>query len=169
MRDRSRVARRAALLLALVAVGCAAFGRQPLEVPPGHRVVLGRVDLGGFGVPEGILQIIKEDRSFDSALPIRLGQEDFAVTLPPGRYRVQELRAMKDHGSIPDDSIWPLQLTFEVGPEPAVYIGTLRLVSRFGRNVAVTVVDEYDATVRTLRGLYTNLPEPVAHRLLQPT
>jgi hypothetical protein len=161
-------ARAALLIAALAAFGCAALGPVPFDVAPGQRAVLGRVDLGGFEVPEGVLEIVKEDRSFDYALPIRLGQRDFAISLPPGRYRVLGLRATKDRDSTPNDNVWPLRLTFEVGPEPAVYIGTLRLASRFGRDVRVSIVDEYDDTVRVLSRFYTGLPEPVAHRLLQP-
>ena len=40
----------AALTLgALLAAGCAVFRREPLDVPPGHRLVSGGVDIARFG------------------------------------------------------------------------------------------------------------------------
>jgi hypothetical protein len=161
--------RRAALVLAgLVAAGCGAFGPVALDPPPGQKVVLGRVELDNFELADGMLQLIKADGSFAEVLPITAARRDFAVALPPGQYRIIELRAAKDRDSMPDQTVYPLRLAFEVGPEPATYIGTVRIVRRFGRDVRIEVVDQYEETLRTLQRLYTDLPTSAAKRLVQP-
>ena len=57
---------------------------------------------------------------------------------------------------------------FDVGREPAVYVGTLRLRSSLGERVDVVVADEYDATVPALRARYPEIGEPVARSLFRP-
>lgn len=157
-----------AVLWGLAALGCAAFGPTALDVPPGHRAVLGRVELTLPDATQGTLDIVKEDRTFAVGLTVTAGQPGFAVTLPPGRYRIVRLRAVGDRQSY-SNPIWDLRATFEVGPEPAVYIGTLRIVATSGLAVRVTVDDEYDDTLRALRRLYSDLPGVVARRLLSPS
>lgn len=154
------------LMLVLLA-GCAALWPGPLEVPPGHRAVLGRVDLAGFEVPQATLDIVKEDGTFNATVSAGPGRRDFALALPPGRYRVTRIVAIKDR-STSSVSGWPLNLAFEVGPEPAIYIGTLRVGSTLGPAVRVSVVDEYEDTLRALRALYSDLPQPVTRRLMTP-
>jgi len=149
------------------ALGCAAFGPTALDVPPGHRAVLGRVELSLPDTIQGTLDIVKDDRTFEVGLAVATGRE-FAVALPPGRYRIVRLRAAGDRQSY-SNPIWDLRATFEVGPEPAVYIGTLRIVATSGLAVRVTVHDEYEDTVRVLRRLYSDLPGAVARRLLSPS
>lgn len=155
-----------ALLSSVAAVGCGAFGPVPLDVPPGHRAVLGRVDLLGE-VTEGTLDIVKDDRTFEHALPVGQGPGDFALVLPPGRYRIVRFRGAQQRQSV-RAPVWELALAFEAGPEPAVYIGTLRLAATYGRAPRVAVTDEYEATLRTLRTWYSDLPAVVARRLLVP-
>ena len=159
----------AALLTLLVGLvgpaGCGALRRAPLDVPPGHRVVLGRVELSGFEATEAIFQIVKEDLTVSHDL--RTGRwEDFIIILPPGRYRVVRLSAFKDTRQFPNDPVWDLRLAFEVGPEPAAYIGTLRLTAVFNQRPRAEVVDNYEETVRVLRTRHPDLPEPIARRLL---
>ena len=163
----SRAFRRLAWAVPLMAAGCGVFGPVPLDVPPGHRAVLGRVDLSGE-VTEGALEIVKEDRTFEHALPVGPGPGAFAVVLPPGRYRIVRFRGAQQ-GKTFRDTLWDLELAFEVGPEPAVYIGTLRLVATYGRAPRVSVTDEYDATLRALRRLYSDLPGVVTRRLISPS
>jgi hypothetical protein len=158
----------ALVLVVLAAAGCAAFGPAALDPLPGQRVVLGRVDVDGFETTDGLLQVVKVDGTFAEVVPFTNARRDFAVTLPPGQYRVTELRAVKDRDSTPSENVFPLRLAFEVGPEPATYIGTLRFNRRFGRDVRIEVLDEYEDTVRALRRLYSDLPPAAARRLVQP-
>ncbi len=156
-----------AVLLLFAAIGCALFRPTPLEVPPGHGVVVGRVELVGFPVADAALDILKDDGTFSDVVLAGVGHRDFALVLPRGRYRITQLRVMRDVGE-GDQATWPLRLTFEVGTEPAAYIGTLRLSATFGQAIRVSVADEYEDTLRAVRALYTGLPEPVARRLLTP-
>ncbi|MBI4012824.1 MAG: hypothetical protein HY359_10970 [Candidatus Rokubacteria bacterium] len=156
------------LMVGVAGAGCAALGPQPLDLAPGQRVVLGRVELIGFEGAEGLLEIVREDRAFEHALPVGRSASDFAIGLPPGRYRVTRLRAWKDREAVPTQVVWDLApLVFVVGPDPAVYIGTLKLGSNFGR-VQVSVVDELEATLRVLRAWYPNLPAIVVRALVTP-
>jgi hypothetical protein len=158
----------ALLLLALAGTpaGCAAFGPSDLDVPPGQRVVLGRLDVADFETPVAVVEIVKEDGTFGQELHAGPGRGEFAITLPPGRYRVVRVRGMKERSVAPSDALWPLRGAFEVGSEPATYIGTLRLASRLGSAPRVSVVDEYEDTLRVLRGLYRDLPSAVVRRLV---
>ena len=156
-------------LAGLAAAACGALRPAPLDLAPGQRVVLGRVDLSGFEAKEGLLEIVREDRAFEYALPVGRTAPEFAIGLPPGRYRLVRLRAGKDRASTPTQVVWDLgPLTFEVGADPAVYIGTLRFASTFGRVVQVSVVDELEDTLRVLRVWYSNLPATVARALVTP-
>jgi hypothetical protein len=162
------VTRRGVLLGAVLLAGCRAFGPAALDAPPGHRVVLGRVELDGFDAADGLLHMVKADGSFAESVLVTDARRDFAVSLPPGEYRISEVRAAKDRHSVPDVHVFPLRLVFQVGPEPATYIGTLRLDRRQGRDVRVQVRDEYEDTLRVLRRLYSDLPPSAVKRLTQP-
>jgi len=148
-------------------LGCAVLRPVPLDVPPGQHAVLGRLDLSGLGVPEGTIEIVREDRTFEDAIHVGPGQRDFAVSLPPGRYLVWRLRAFRDQRRFANVSIWDLQLAFDVGSDAAVYIGTLRVV-RLGERVRVDVLDEYDDTLRVLRRQHPDLPATIPRSLLRP-
>jgi hypothetical protein len=165
MEEARRVSRRrpAALILVLglAAAGCGLARPAPLDVPPGQRVVVGRVDLNTNEIPEGIVEMARDDGTFDYPLAITRGTTDFAITLPPGRYRVARLRGGKDGPQVPNQVVWDVSpVTFEVGAEPAVYIGTLRFRPSQGR-FRVLVVDELDATLRVVRRWHPDLPAVV--------
>jgi hypothetical protein len=66
-----------------------------------------------------------------------------------------------------EDPIRYLRVTFDVGDDPAVYVGTLQLLPGTGSRAEVRVVDEFDATVRALRRLYTNIPSVVGRSLMR--
>lgn len=155
-------------LCCLAATGCAAFQPAMLGVPPGQHAVLGRVELTGLAAPEGTVDIQKVDGTFGHELSIVLGRSEFAIALPPGAYRVARLRAFRYQKTVPDQTIWDLRLTFEVGPDPATYVGTLRIDLRFGQDARVRVEDEYEDTLRALRTRYGDLPPSAARRLMTP-
>ena len=167
--EAARPVRRACLLLlgALLApAACAVVGPAMLDVPPGHHAVLGRVELGGFVPPEGVVDLEKVDGTFGQQLPIGAGERDFAIGLPPGRYRVVALHAFRTQRNVSNETVFPLGLIFDVGPEPATYVGTLRIDAEFGDRVRVQVADEYDQTVGRLRARYRDLPATAARRLM---
>jgi hypothetical protein len=172
---RVRPARRgpggAVLLLALLAAtgaACAAARRPALDPPPGHRAVLGRLDLSRFEVGEGALDIVRDDGTFSESVRAGWSRPDFAIALPPGRYLVTSLRAFPDKRRFPNEAVWDVGLRFDVGAEAAVYIGTIRVNSLQGRRLRVDVVDEYDDTVRILRARYADIPDAVARGLVSP-
>jgi hypothetical protein len=164
------VARRLGLLLVLLgaAVGCGAFAPKPLDLGPGQHVVLGAIDLSGFEVMEGIVDIVREDQTFSQEVRTGLGAREFAVALPPGRYRVARLRGGKDRLGTPNEVSWELGLAFQVGADPATYVGTLHIGGVFGRNPRLTVVDELEDTLRVLRTRYSNLPDTAVRALMTP-
>lgn len=156
-------------LLALVLgglAGCAAVHRPVLDPAPGHHVVLGRLDLSRFEVPEGILEIVREDGTFEEAVRAGELRREFALTLPPGRYRVVRLRAFRDGRAVPTQAVWDLEATFEVGGAPAVYVGTLEVTAAPGSRPRLRVLDQYADTLGVLRGQYADLPAAVARRLM---
>jgi hypothetical protein len=168
MREATRGSRVAWLVVALLlAGGCGVLGPRPLDVPSGHHAVLRRLDLSGLGVPEGTIELVKEDRSYEDLIHVGPGQREFAVTLPAGRYLVTRLRAFPDQHRFTNQPVWDLRLTLEVGSAPAVYVGTLRVWRRSEQDLRVEVVDEYDDTLRVLRRHYADLPATVARSLLQ--
>ncbi len=162
MEEARRVSRRrpAALVLVLwlAAAGCGLARPAPLDVPPGQRVVVGRVDLNATDIPEGFIEMARDDGTFDYPLAISRGTSDFAIMLPPGRYRVTRLRGGKDGSTMSNQMVWDVSpVTFEVGAEPAVYIGTLRFRLSVGR-FRVQVLDELDDTLRIVRRWHPDLP-----------
>jgi hypothetical protein len=157
------------LLWLLVALpGCGALGPAPIDLAPGQRVVFGRVDLSGAPLTNGILEIVRVDGNVAVSLPLALTPREFAIGLPPGRYRVTELRGSKDGRIAPNQVVWGLRLAFVVGPEPATYIGTVRFAGAFDQQLSVSVEDELDDTLRVLRRRYSNLPATTARALLGP-
>src|SRR5262249_11530063 len=124
-----------------------------------HAAVLGRVELSGFGFGDASLMIIREDGNFDYTLPVSRAPADFAIVLPRGRYRIVEFLALREGNG--DQVVWPLGLSFDTGTDSAVYVGTLRLSGGLGLRQQTTVLDQHESTVRALRRLYTDLPEPV--------
>jgi hypothetical protein len=154
--------RRAALrgLLALALAGCGVLGPRKLDVPPGQRVAIGRVDLTRFDVEEVILFLTRDDGVFGDQMNAR-GLQDFVVTLPPGRYEIRKLHTVNDRLSIPDHASRRVQVSFEIPDSPVVYLGTLRLSTRIPPFVESAVIDEFDRTVPRFRARYPDLPEPV--------
>jgi hypothetical protein len=159
----------AALALgALVAAGCAAFRRAPLDVPPGHQAVLGEVFIAGFSVRSVVLDIAREDGSYRHELPVDAGRSQFVITLPPGRYQITRLRINESGRTLPDEAWFPVGVEFEVGGA-AVYVGTLQIKRvAFARQLRVAVHDEYDRTVSAMRARYPELPPVVARALMRP-
>jgi hypothetical protein len=155
------------LVLAAVA-GCAALGPQPLDVAPGQRVVLGRVDLSALDVTAGIVDVVRQDGGFSRELQIARDGPEFAVGLPPGRYRIVQFRGSKDARTMSDQFVLYLNVGFDVGEEPALYIGTLRLHTAFGGRARVTVLDEMEGTLRVLRSRYSDVPPEPTRALMIP-
>jgi hypothetical protein len=156
------------MLAALVTTGCAVFRREPLDVPPGHRLVLGEVAVSGFSERSLVLDIAREDGTYRHELAVDAARSAFVVTLPPGRYQVTRLRLNEAGRMQPDELAFPVRVEFEVG-DAAVYVGTLhfeRVV--FGRQLRVLVRDEYDRTVPSLRARHPDLPSVVARGLARP-
>ncbi|HZS34566.1 MAG TPA: hypothetical protein VFC42_14480 [Methylomirabilota bacterium] len=169
--DRRRRARRAVALAvaAAIAGGCAALGAGPLDIPPGHRVVLGGLDLSRFDAPEALLEVIREDGTFRRDVRVDPAQRAFVTTLPPGRYRVARLRVVDSAQTSPDVIAYDLRLGFDVAAAPTVYIGTLRVIREFATRVRVEVLDEYDRTVPALRARHRDIPVPVERALMRAT
>ncbi len=157
---------RRALLAAVALAGCAAFGPQPLDLAPGQHMVLGRIDLTGFEVTEAIVDIVRRDGTFSQEVRTGLGASEFAVALPRGRYLITRLRGGPDRLGTPNVVVWPLNAAFEVGDDAAVYVGTLQIDGNFARQLRLTVRDEMDATLRVLRGRYSNVPAAVTRALM---
>ncbi len=151
-----------------VALGCAALRPAPLDLLPGQRVVLGRIDVSRLEASEAVVEIVKEDGSYWQDLRVSASPQEFVVGLPPGRYRVARVRLLVDRPGSPNNTVWRLGVAFEVGDAPAVYVGTLRLVSRLAAEPVVRVDDEYADTVRAVRAHYTEIPAPVARVLMTP-
>jgi len=158
----------ALILGAAVAAGCAAFGRAPLDVPPGHQAVLGEVFIGGFSESSVVLDIAREDGSYRLELPVDGGRSQFVITLPPGRYRISRLRINESRRAFPEEIWFQVGVEFEVGGT-AVYVGTLRIEHAvFGRQLRIAVRDDYERTVPAMRARYPELPPVVARALMRP-
>ena len=155
-------------LAALVTAGCAVFQREPVDVPPGHRLVLGEVVISGFSERSMVIDIAREDGTYRHELAVDAARSAFVITLPPGRYQVTRLRLNEAGRVQPDELAYPVRIEFEVG-DAAVYVGTLqfeRVV--FGRQLRVLVRDDYDRTVPSLRARHPELPPVVERGLARP-
>jgi hypothetical protein len=143
--------------------------REPLEVPPGHQAVMGEIVVAGFGVPPHVvLDIAREDGSFRHELPVDAVRSTFVITLPPGRYQVQRLRINESGSAFPEEAWFRVGAEFTVG-DTAVYVGTLELERVvFNRQLRVTIQDEYERAVATLRTQYPELPPVVGRALMRP-
>ena len=151
----------------LAAVGCAALRPAPLDVLPGFRIVLCRMDVSRLDAPGALIEILSADGAVAQELRAGWGQRDFAFALPPGRYGIFRVRVLADDRQIPAYPIRYVRVGFEVGPEPAVYLGTLRLTPFLGDRLGVEVVDEYDDTVARLRAWYPEIPGTIARSLMR--
>ena len=146
----------------VVLAGCSVFRREPLDVPPGHQVVLGEVAIAGFSEPQVVLDIVREDGTYRTELPVGAPRTEFVITLPRGRYQITRLRINESGRAFPEETWFRVGATFDV-EEAAVYVGTLtieRVV--FARQARVAVRDEYERSVPTLRLRYPELPSVIA-------
>jgi hypothetical protein len=158
----------ALLTVALAAGGCAAFRAEPLDVPPGHRVVLGEISISGFGETHVTLDIAREDGTFRHELPIDAALSPFVITLPPGWYQITRLRLNESGRIMREEMVFPLRIEFQVG-DAAVYVGTLQIDRiTFGRQLGVQIRDEYDRTIPALRARRPDLPSVVVRGLARP-
>lgn len=154
---------------AIAPAGCAAFREAPLDVPPGHQVVLGEVFAAGFREPSLVLDIVREDGSYRHELPIDTVRRPFVITLPPGRYQIPRLRINESGRVFPEETWFQVGVEFEVG-RTAVYVGTLELERVvFARRLRVTVRDEFERAVPPMRARHPELPPVVARAVMRPT
>ena len=103
---------------AFLAAGCAVFRREPLDVPPGHRLVLGGIDITRFGDSHVVLEIAHAEGGYRHELPVDVPRTSFVITLPPGRYQVLRLRLAEMGRTFANQTIFPLQVGFDVGTRP---------------------------------------------------
>jgi hypothetical protein len=137
---------------------------------PGHRLVLGEIDLAGFPEPRVVLDIVRGDGTFRHELAVDLRLTPFVITLPPGRYQVTRLRINEAGRTFPDESSFQLQVTFDVGDAAAVYVGRLKIERIvFARALRVAVLDEYERAVPEFRARYPELPPAIARAPMQTT
>jgi hypothetical protein len=156
------------LLVLAGLAGCAALAPQPVDVAPGQRIVLGRIDLSALDVTAGIVDVVRQDGGFNRELQVSRDGAEFAVGLPPGRYRIVQFRGSKDARTASDQFILYLNVGFDVGDAPAIYIGTLRLHTAFSGRARATVLDEMEPTLRMLRSRYSDLPPEPTRALMTP-
>jgi hypothetical protein len=165
---RTRGGLMAASIVGLLAAGCAMLRPAELEVLAGQHVVLGRVDVAFLDASEIIVDVVRVDGGYALQFYVGRGPSEFALALPPGRYLIPSIRIADQRFTLPQEPTRPISVTFDVGDEPAVYIGTLRLVTAVGTRVETVVLDEYAPTVAALRRLYSNIPTGVARALMRP-
>jgi hypothetical protein len=158
----------AVLGLATLATGCAAGGNYRLDPSPGHRIVVGSVDLGRFNQRDAHLDIVRLDGTYRHALLVNGAQRDFAITLPPGRYAIARLRLAEGLRSTLDRGPFDLRVIFDVGEAPTIYVGALSIAPLFGQKVRVEVRDDYERTIAALRARRLELPEPIVRALMRP-
>jgi hypothetical protein len=158
----------ALVLAATVATGCAAFRRGPLDVPPGHQVVLGEVWTGGFDWPQIVLDVARDGGGYQHELAIDATRAPFVMTLPPGRYQITRLRVNEGGRLFPDAPWFQVGVVFDVGAG-AVYVGTIQIERlTFARQLRVVVRDDYDRTVPAFRARYPELPATIDRSLARP-
>ena len=166
--DRGRGWLAVLVLTIIVAPGCAAFRRAPLDVPPGHRVVLGEVWTGGFDWPQVVLDIVRDGGGYQHELPVDATRTPFVITLPPGRYQITRLRINEGGRLLPDTPWFQVGVVFDVGA-PAVYVGTIQIERvTFSPRLRVVVRDDHERTVPALRGRYPELPSTIERSLARP-
>ena len=159
----------AVVLLSIAAVGCAAFQREPFEVPSGHRAVMGEIFISGLASPHVVLEISRDDGSYQHELPVDAARSPFLITLPPGHYQIGRLRINDNGLAFPEEAWFRIGVEFTVG-DTAVYVGTLQLERVvFGRQLRVKVEDEYDRAVPAMRSDYPELPAVVTRSIMRPT
>ncbi|HEX2501344.1 MAG TPA: hypothetical protein VHO73_07775 [Methylomirabilota bacterium] len=152
---------------AVLVAGCAAFRREPLDVPPGHQIVLGEILLWGFSEQSLRLDFARDDGTFRLDVSVGAGRSPLVITLPPGRYQVVRLRINDIGRTFPMETSFPVGVVFEVG-RTAAYVGTLEIErARFGSEVRVEVRDDYERTVSEMRGRYPELPPVVVRALMR--
>jgi hypothetical protein len=158
----------AVVLLSVAAGGCTVFRREPFEVPSGHRAVMGDIAIAGFTPPHVVLEIVRDDGSYQHELPVDAIRGPFLITLPPGRYLINRLRINETGPSFPAEPWFRVGVEFTVG-ESAVYVGTLQLERiAFARQVRVEIQDEYDRAVPAMRAEHPELPAVVTRAIMKP-
>jgi hypothetical protein len=156
------------VVAALLVAGCGVLRPRPLDVTVTERVVLGKVDITLLQNDEILVDLAREDGAYPQQLYVGRGPHEFALALPPGRYVIGSIRLLSQRWALVDDPVRFLRVTFDVGDDPAVYVGTLRVAQGLGSRLEARVVDEYAATVAVLRGFYSNIPATIARALMKP-
>jgi len=130
---------------------------------------MGEIGMRGVATSDGLLEMVREDGAVRYDLPVHRETRPFAVSLPPGRYRMVRVRALDSLQVTPDQIDYPLGATVDV-TAPAVYLGTVRLDQDGfapGR-LRMTVTDDFDRTVPALRARYLDIPATVERSLVRP-
>lgn len=167
---RTRLGAVVVVLAATALAAACGLRRAPLDVPPGHRLVLGEVAISGFAEPRVVLDIVREDGAIRHELPVDLRVSPFVIALPPGLYQMTRLRINESGRTFPEEGAFPLQVTFEVDGAPAVYVGRLQIERVvFARQLRVTVRDDYERAVPEFRSRYPDLPSTIARVLMRST
>jgi hypothetical protein len=131
-------------------------------------VVLGEVFIAGFSQPHVVLDISREDGSYQHELAVDATRSPFVITLPPGRYRIARLRINESGQAFPEEAWFRIGVVFDVG-NTAVYLGTLLLERiAFARQLRVVVKDEYERILPELRARYPELPPVVGRAIMRP-
>jgi hypothetical protein len=152
----------------LLVAGCGAFRREPLDVPPGQRVVLGEILTNGFSTTHLVLDLTREDGSFQESVTIDAKRSPLLITLPPGHYLIRTLRVNEQGRTGPETTNFWITVTFDV-EAPATYLGTLRIERvAFLRQLRITVDDEYESAVPAFRERYPELPSEIVRSLMRP-
>jgi hypothetical protein len=153
---------------ALLVAGCGAFRREPLDVPPGHGVVLGEIALSGFPTSHLVLDFSREDGSFQDSITIDAMRSPFVITLPPGHYVIKNLRINDQGRTGPETTNFWISVGFDVDAS-ATYVGTVRIERvAFLRQLRITVDDEYETAVPMIRARYPGLPAEIGRSLMRP-
>jgi hypothetical protein len=130
---------------------------------------LGGVDIARFGESHVVLEIARVEGGYRHELSVDAPRISFVITLPPGKYQILRLRVTESGRTFLNQTIFQLQVPFEVGDAPAVYVGTLQIERiAFAAFVRTAVQDDYDRTVSEIRARHPELPLVVARSLMQP-
>jgi hypothetical protein len=153
---------------ALLVAGCGAFRREPLDVPPGHRIVLGEILVNGFSTTHLVLDFNREDGQFPDSITIDSQRSTFVITLPPGHYLIRNLRINEQGRTGPETTNFWIAVAFDVDAA-ATYTGTLKIERvAFLRQLRITVDDEYETAVPAIRERYPELPAEITRSLMRP-